>query len=390
MLLRDPFYGSLAMNWRVIEDSSIPTLRTNGPTLMYNPTFLASLQRPEQVGVVAHEILHCALKHVYRRGSRDPELWNEACDYVVNAILKMHGMVLPNGILYSKAYEGMTAEQVYSLLLKDRQKACSSAPGGSATGSGQQNAPTGKESQQRGTQTGSAGQGKSAQLPTGNFVDAPAEGEQNGGLSELDWELAVEQAARACSGAGHMPGGLELSIKNARIPRIDWISETRDFITYSVPTDFSFSRPNRRYIHSGVYLPGPLKENVGTLAVVIDSSGSTIPFLSKFAAGFQGLLSEARPEKIVLLYCDTAVSFAGEYGPDEMPELRPVGGGGTYFQPAFSYVAEMPEAPLAIIYLTDLDNADVVTEPDIPVLWITPEYVRKTAKFGRTIRLQED
>jgi len=70
---------------------SLPTMATDGCRIVYNPTFVDQLKSAELEGVLAHEVLHCALGHQCRRGGRDPGLWNEAADLAINPILPAKG-----------------------------------------------------------------------------------------------------------------------------------------------------------------------------------------------------------------------------------------------------------------------------------------------------------
>jgi predicted metal-dependent peptidase len=89
-----------------------------------------------------HEVLHIMLQHNRRRGHRDPELWNIACDYVINLILKhleeeSHNQTsskadnlvnlgiseIPDGyILLNSMFENMLEEEVYSQLASKSYK----------------------------------------------------------------------------------------------------------------------------------------------------------------------------------------------------------------------------------------------------------------------------
>ena len=114
LLLDQPFFGSLAMHLEMVPDASVPTAQTNGVYLKFNPDFMATLTENEQLGVLAHEVLHPALLHPYRRGDRDPKLWNEACDFAINTQLIEAGFRLPQGALLDQQYKGMSAEAIYS------------------------------------------------------------------------------------------------------------------------------------------------------------------------------------------------------------------------------------------------------------------------------------
>ncbi|HNC27459.1 MAG TPA: hypothetical protein PLR55_11120, partial [Accumulibacter sp.] len=87
LVLDHPFFGVLSLKLDLIEDRSVKTLRTDGRKLWFNPEYASSLNRYEIVGVVAHEVLHCANGHAWRRGDRDPKVWNQACDLAINPIV---------------------------------------------------------------------------------------------------------------------------------------------------------------------------------------------------------------------------------------------------------------------------------------------------------------
>jgi predicted metal-dependent peptidase len=79
---------------------------------------------------------------------------------------------------------------------------------------------------------------------------------------------------------------------------IDWHAETRAFLANTIATDQSWARPNRRFVSRGLYLPGDIKENVGTLVWAVDVSCSVSQsMLDEFAGELTGLMRDARPER---------------------------------------------------------------------------------------------
>src|SRR5215469_3045105 len=82
-----PFFGSISMNLDIVVDRNCQTAWTDGVKLGFNPDYVRTLPFPVRVTLVAHEVLHPALLHIYRREGRDPLQWNIACDKVVNRIL---------------------------------------------------------------------------------------------------------------------------------------------------------------------------------------------------------------------------------------------------------------------------------------------------------------
>jgi predicted metal-dependent peptidase len=78
--------------------------------------------------------------------------------------------------------------------------------------------------------------------------------------------------------------------------------------------------------------------------------------------------------------CGHAEFERGTFG----ESLRPVGGGGTHFAPAFTWLKEHDIEPACAVYLTDLEGG-FGEEPDYPVLWVST--TRKVAPWGRTIHM---
>lgn len=387
LLLDHPFFGSLAMRLDLIKDESTSTLSTNGTILKYSEEFLKTLTNAEQVGCMAHEVMHCALQHMYRRNSRTNEDWNSACDYAINPILKEAGITLPANAKQAPQYAGMSAEQIYSKMQSQKvQDGQNNSSGGTAQGRQSQNTPSGQPQGQE-----SQG-GGSTQCPTGDFTDGVT-GESQAtasGMTEQDWQIATEQAAKVAQAAGKLPAGMNAVLKSSREPAVDWVSELREFVSYVVPSDYSWTSPNRRYLAQGIFLPGIEKSGTGELVIGVDTSGSCYHCVGQFTNEIAGILAECRPEKITVIYCDAAIGRVDEYGPDDFDiDFKPVGGGGTRFAPVFQHVEREGIEPVAMVYLTDLYACDKPEVPSYPVLWVAPEWSKQLAPFGRRITIGE-
>src|SRR5579863_8307646 len=64
----------------------------------------------------------------------------------------------------------------------------------------------------------------------------------------------------------------------------------------TIPTDYTWARPNRRHVWSGLYLPGITSESVGEIAIAVDCSGSvSARQLGLFNAEIQSILAGQRP-----------------------------------------------------------------------------------------------
>ncbi len=364
LLLDHPWFGSLALRLKIEASDAIDSMQTNGTILRYSPTWASERTDAELRGVIAHEVLHCALGHPYRMNGRTGKKWNQACDYAINPLLLADGFALPGAPLVSDEYKDMSAEQIYAALPADDDD---DTPGGTSDQPGQIESP------------GEPGDGQDA--------DSPADGEST--MTAVDWQIAAEQAAMVAKRAGKMPGDVDRALGDSIQPRTDWRSLLRRFVEQTVPSDYSWTQPNRRYIAAGLYLPGVVKQNTPRLGVAIDTSGSVDQtLLDLFASELASIVQETRPVAVDVVYCDSDVQGFESFTADDPIELHAKGGGGTMFQPALDWFAAADEPPAAIIYLTDLESYEPsLTDPGIPVLWATAEHVRLTGQFGETIRL---
>jgi predicted metal-dependent peptidase len=408
LILMQPFFGTLSLRLKLIP-GDLPTMATDGSRIVYNPAFVDQLKPAELEGTLAHEVMHCALGHQCRRGTRDPGLWNEAADLAINPILTANGFTLPAGALIDSAFANLSAEEIYARLLRKR------ADGGARSNKGQQKATPGGGTANDpqaapGTRSSDPNSGTPRQSPSqqermgeptahpvarpggfGEVVDATDEHGQTASPAEQrrqehEWSIAAEQALRSAKTCGHDPLGVERPLTESRQSQQDWRAILRDFVAATAPCDYRWTPPNRRYIASGLYLPSAERRGLGEMVIAVDTSGSIGKLeLEQFAGEISAISEEAQPEAIHVVYCDAAVQSAQEFGPSELVRLEPKGGGGTDFRPAFEWVTENDVAPVCLIYLTDLCCDSFPETPEYPVLWVTDS--RRTAPFGETVRI---
>jgi len=108
LLLKASFFGNLATRLKLVNaDEWCPTAATDGRNFYYNTRFIKMLRPREIEFLFGHEVLHCVYDHFGRRGERDPQIWNIANDFCVNADLKKHGvgeLITSVPCLYDKKY----------------------------------------------------------------------------------------------------------------------------------------------------------------------------------------------------------------------------------------------------------------------------------------------
>lgn len=394
LVLDQPFFGALALRLKVVEDPSCETFWVDGVSLGYNPAYLATLNDLQLRGVLGHEVLHVANGHCWRKGDRDPDQWNDACDYAINPIVIEAGMLLPPGVLIDARFSGKSAEEIHANLAQEaRRKEKGKKEGGK---------PDGKPGEKPDGQSGGnsppqSANGANTPCATPNPESAPSCGEvrqyqgDDKAVKEAEWKVAVLQAAKAAQMRGGLPGGLQAMVGQAVEPIVDWRSILHRFAQQASPTDYSFAMPNRRYLHMRLYLPALHEPAVGDAVFVRDSSGSVFDETqAQFDAEILAVNDSLRPRRLIVMDCDVRVTRVQVFERGDPVELLPVrGGGGTAFIDPFTRVEEEGINPAFLVYLTDMDGRFPDEAPPFPVLWAstTPLRRAKQAPFGETMEV---
>ena len=401
LLVRAPFFGSIALGLRWIAAPAVRTMATDGRAVWFNTAWCETQGAEKTMGIVAHEVLHVVNKHHLRRRERDPRLWNVACDLFVNRILLADKYVLPEKLIFDEGghFAGLPVEVIYQRLLEagpPHRAGGTSQPetGGSTT----QDGMSGQDSRDP-----EAGQtGRPAEDNGGGAV-APAEcwgevrdlmtedgsplGDTARRQAEDDLDVRIRQAAAAAKRAGRFGGALS-EVVEAALDRADWRDRFRTLFDGTMRSDASWARPNRRFLPRGIYLPGWRRAGAGRVAFVLDTSGSiSARELAIYVANLLGIIEETGPEQVAIIQCDAEVKRVDYLGPGETTDRIEVHGrGGTRFQPAFDWIAESGFAPHVIVYATDLDSSDRPTDPGTPVIWLTPTRGR-SVPFGEIVEV---
>lgn len=354
------FFATLVMRLKFSPDWTVDTAATDGRRLIYNPDFIQTLTEPELIGLLAHEVLHCTNKHFARRSERDPADWNIACDLAINPLLVECGFTLPAGGMipgeadYATFEPGRSAEEYYAQLQSAKQ-------------------PEQDGDDQPGDQpgNGSADPGQCGGVIDPQADDGTPTDATDKTQLDSEWSANVAAAQQASERRGTMPGGLSRLCGSILAPAADWKAALREFITKPAKRDYNWKRPNRRFIHQGLYLPSTNSLELGHIIAAIDTSGSIgEATLTRFASELDDIARQGA-SKITILYHDAAVCHVEEWTPEDGPlTLTPCGGGGTDHNPIFEWIDQnTDEPPAALVCLTDLYSDFPSIEPEYPVLW---------------------
>lgn len=340
LILDEPFFGHLALRLMLVESSHVTTLAVDAKHIYYNARYVAQQSPALTKSIIGHEVLHCVLEHIFRRGDRCRRRWNQAADYVVNAMLQDSGFEIGDSWLYNPDFADMTADQVYGLLPN-----CKTNP-----------------------------------LDDCQIVD-----EDHTNVEATEWIIATFQAANDARKLGKLPSGLRRFVEDLTSQKVDWRHMLRQFF-YQNLSDYHWLRPNNRFLSQGIYLPSLFSESMGDVVVAIDTSGSiTQDALNTFGAEVKAIVQSVRPAQTTVIYCDDHVNGVDVFGPNDALKFTLRGGGCTDFRPPFAYIKTHNIQPACMVYLTD-GYGPFGTEPDFPVLWCCTSEV--IAPFGETISIR--
>jgi predicted metal-dependent peptidase len=389
LLLDHPFVGTLLFRLGAQPRSSIATMATDGVSLYFNPLFVENLSAAEIAGTLAHEVMHPALQHHTRRGGRNLRRWNMACDYAINPMLLDAGLTLPKDVLLDHRFRGMSAERIYNLLEEKEQNPSSSSDANSESQDDPADSGGGSNSSESSVSDDEMAEPHAPRTPggIGQVLDAPQPESGEGdtvAVQVRDWQIAVEQAENVAKLAGKLPAGVTRSLEAAQAARVDWRELLRRAWSETIPADYSWTRPNRRHVWAGLYLPGITSEGVGEIAIAVDCSGSiNARQLGLFEAEVRSILAGQQPRLVHVLYFDTDVQKVETYQAGQPVKLAPIGGGGTDFRPCFHWLEERGITPQTLVFLTDLWGTFPSDAPPYPVLWASTD--NRPVPFGQVI-----
>ena len=344
LLLRQSFFGNLATRMQLVNaDEWCSTAATDGLKFYYNSKFIMMLKPKEVEFLVGHEVLHVVYDHMGRRGTRDPQIWNIADDYAVNADLKRHKVgqfITTVPCLYEQKYDGKPAEEIYDDLMKNVQKISIDDLVNQMIDD---------------HMDGDDGDSDGDQDQEGKSKRPKMSAEERERVRQ-EVKQAIINAAQSAE-AGSLPKGVERLIKQHTNPVMPWRELIQTTLTSAIRTDYSWMRPSRRGWHIDAIMPGMTPGEEIDVVVAVDMSGS---ISSKQAQAFLGEISGMMEAfdgyKVRVISFDTEVYNDQMFDSENMDDIssyQPMGGGGTDFDCVFNYLKQQGEVPKRLIMFTD-------------------------------------
>lgn len=332
---------------------SIPTGCTDAKQILLNPTFFAGLTIEEKQFLLAHEVMHCMLSHITRRGDRDPYIYNCAADYVINDYLYQNGFTLIKGSLHDSQYRDMTTEEVYDLLIQDN------------------NIPSN---------------------PMGGDIEYHPDSEDSADTQAQIDSLIARAALQAdmTNAASSIPESIRRYLSELSKPKINWKVVLRKYLLALDKADYSWSKPRRKLLTHGMYLPAMKSQALTKISFAIDTSGSVSErqfneFLSEVIAVF----NQMRPKELDILQFDHELQYHETVKSLQQFQSIPFKGcGGTCPEVALEAVHQTNSKALFVI--TDGEfSIHGLPKPKQPVIWVIFNNPNFEPPFGSVIHVGE-
>ncbi len=329
-LFDHPFLSVLALSLPfVLRDNAHEAFETDGSRLYFDASKAARYAKEELKYLYAHILLHVLLKHAYRIGERDGTLWNRSCDIVINLLLQSFERVgaMPEDEVALERFEQMSVEEVYHALYRESSEA------------------QGKPDEQNPTQS-------KRDLIEQQGVDEAAQ-------ESLD--ALIVQAMGAARKQGNLSAAFLERITETTRPKLDLFTLLHAYLSESFfHKSVDFSKPNRRFIHQGLYLPGWRHDRDRLeLFIALDRSMSISPAtFMRFLGVIEGVLGMGGEFEICIVPFDTTVDEASvvRYGalaprPKELSFEK--GDGGTDFGALSRYIEPHLGVESVVLVLSD-------------------------------------
>jgi len=363
-LMNDPRFSALAGIFMIgsteVRDD-VDTAYTDGVNTVYGSAFVASLDAAELRGLIYHEkgghILYRHLSTWKHLSKINASLANKAMDYVINLQIEDFNdpkfIRLPKGGLVDERFRGMDAGQVFRILEAE----------------------------------GDDGGGYEFDEHDWDAADAMTKEEVEAVAKDIN--AAVRQGALVAGILGHK---IDRSVRELLAPTVDAREALRDvMVSVCMGNDMStWRKVSRRWLAQDLYMPTRYSEAVGSLLVGVDTSGSVSNGALRVALSeLVGVCEMVRPERLDLVYWDSAIAAHEVYGRSDIANIasttKPKGGGGTHPQCVVNYIAKHNLAPECVVMITDGDVSDWGKDWPCPVVWLMT--TKAVAPTGVTIHI---
>ena len=306
-LFNNPFLSVIALSIKLeVVENRENIFTTNGEVIYFDASKIEKYSFDELKYKYAHTLFHVLLKHPFRIGGRDEDIWNLSADIVTNLILSKLKNIgeRPSDEFIDIDLEGKSVEEVYAILKKEDE-----------------------EEEQK--------------SPSPDIEKNESSDGKNDGLDSVI--IQAINIAKEYGGGESFRVEIEELIK----PTINIDEILREYLNVSqFNSQYSYTKQNRKFIHQGLYLPAHTKANESlNLYIALDSSASvTLDEYRRFLGLVIDICTNFYEYSIVVVPFDNSViedlilkiDTYSDFSDEEL--LIPKGDGGTNFDAVIEYV----------------------------------------------------
>ena len=390
----EPFYAHVLREINKKSSYAVPTAGVavkDGHTYLYwNPQFVATLQRDEGadkiIGLNIHECLHLVLDHCTGRRPDDDKLaltWNYATDLSINCQIPVDK--LPScGIWPGKEFEPvsdevrarigderadkfdalsklleslpphLSAEEYFSILLKDENASDVLQPNGDEGDAGESGDGPGAPGNGNGS---ASSDGYGSGMPGGmdDHNDWGEMTEEDRATAKAQIKQAMKDAARSCDAKGSwgsVPAETRELIRKMCSNEIPWQSLIKKFVgmTQRSTRRTSWGKLNKK---NPMLVPGSRRSVTASFAVYIDQSGSVGN--DELEMLFAELATFAKKTEFTTFHFDTSIDEDSEtvWKKGRTPQAHRTRCGGTCFNAVVEHANKNKHRFDGVFILTD-------------------------------------
>lgn len=347
------WYTSVMYQLDILEgESKYGTAHVQGTTITIDPRLLERISDKELQGVILHEVRHVSDMHSLRREGRNPSIWNDAADHVINLDILSMGMSLPDFGLADVRFKGMSAEEVYDVLEEE-----------------------GGESEN--------------QMP--DLGDAPSEGE----LKEIEQDIQdiliqATQLAQRTGGkaAGNIPSNVLRQVEEWLNPVLPWQTVLQRYLTQKCKDAYSWKRPSRRLIPHRIYTPSLYSKQVGDINIYLDASCSVSDEMFAMQVGqFKYIHRNIKPKTLRIVVFNTRIVDEYVFTPNQNIDIEFKGQGGTSIREVVPHMLNNPAECNLIFTDAFVDLSPMADATKEEVIWCVYDNPNFTTDVGKVIHI---
>lgn len=379
MLNKYPFFAYLLDACVITLTTKVKTAGVDAGKNMYiNPEWIKKLSNDQLSGLLAHEVMHKALEHFKRMPIekypvqvQNGYLSNIAQDIVINNMLVRNGMALPDegylpsgnsitlGDIVVDEISTKSAEEIYHELKNQ-------IPEEKDSKSGKGKGKSGKSQQQI--------SGDSFDEHIYENGDQSSESTAKDGQSqEKDWGKLLNEAAVYARHCGTLPAGMEEILNVINKPKIKWKSYLRKVVAANIPRDYSWKKPNKKYLWQECYMPSSQGDSVSVVISFDTSASVSKEELDQYVSEVVGISKAYSSIDFRILTHDVEVHDDIQIKDSNKKHLKKIsvhGRGGTSHIPLYEYIKEKKYNTVKLLISFTDGFSDYPEKPSIPTVFV--------------------